>query len=178
MVTQIAATAPGMVALEKKGEECICFAVEFFPGSFLSAAILRFLLSGFIAKHCCTWLTIVTFVIFSGFLKRLVHDIWTVFEGGQDRKPAPPRIKHVDSIDTRSYNKVCGQTSTFYVVKVKFQHSLRFILTEKTRKGWQAPVWGMVLNWDVWKITLQEPSLYIRVYRQSFFCMHAHETYG
>ncbi|XP_074617585.1 protein broad-minded-like isoform X1 [Acropora palmata] len=58
MVTQIAATAPGMVALEKKG-----------------------------------------------FLKRLVHDIWTVFEGGQDRKPAPPRIKHVDSIDTRSYNK-------------------------------------------------------------------------
>ncbi|KAJ7374733.1 hypothetical protein OS493_005080 [Desmophyllum pertusum] len=38
MVTQIAATAPGMVALEKRG-----------------------------------------------FLKRLVHDIWTVFESGQDR---------------------------------------------------------------------------------------------
>ena len=44
MVTQIAATAPGMVALEKKGEECICFVVEFFPSSFLSAAILRFLI--------------------------------------------------------------------------------------------------------------------------------------
>lgn len=58
MVTQIAATAPGMVALEKKG-----------------------------------------------FVKRLVHDIWTVFEGGQDRKPARPRIKHVDSIDSRTYNK-------------------------------------------------------------------------
>lgn len=58
MVTQIAATAPGMVALENRG-----------------------------------------------FLKRLVSDIWTVFEGGQDRRPAPPRIKHVDSIDSRSYNK-------------------------------------------------------------------------
>lgn len=58
MVTQIAATAPGMVALENRG-----------------------------------------------FLKRLVHDIWTVFESGQDRKPAPPRIKHVDSIDSRTYNK-------------------------------------------------------------------------
>ncbi|XP_078356589.1 protein broad-minded-like, partial [Oculina patagonica] len=58
MVTQIAATAPGMVALENRG-----------------------------------------------FLKRLVHDIWNVFESGQDRKPAPPRIKHVDSIDSRTYNK-------------------------------------------------------------------------
>ena len=36
-----------------------------------------------------------------------------MFEGGQDRKPAPPRIKHVDSIDTRSYNKVCDLTSKF-----------------------------------------------------------------
>lgn len=58
MVTQIAATAPGMVALENRG-----------------------------------------------FLKRMVLDIWTVFEGAQDRKPAPPRIKHVDSIDSRTYNK-------------------------------------------------------------------------
>ena len=45
-------------------------------------------------------------VIVTGFVKRLVHDIWTVFEGGQDRKPARPRIKHVDSIDSRTYNKV------------------------------------------------------------------------
>ena len=54
-----------------------------------------------------TVIVVVLLFVLLGFLKRLVQDIWTVFEGGQDRKPAPPRIKHVDSIDSRAYNKVC-----------------------------------------------------------------------
>lgn len=57
-------------------------------------------------NYCTTARCVVSLVISSGFLKRMVLDIWTVFEGAQDRKPAPPRIKHVDSIDSRTYNKV------------------------------------------------------------------------
>ena len=57
-------------------------------------------------NYCTTVTFVVSLVISSGFLKRMVLDIWTVFEGAQDRKPAPPRIKHVDSIDSRTYNKV------------------------------------------------------------------------
>ena len=57
-------------------------------------------------NYCTIAKCVVSLVISSGFLKRMVLDIWTVFEGAQDRKPAPPRIKHVDSIDSRTYNKV------------------------------------------------------------------------
>ena len=66
-------------------------------------------------KH--SWPHVVSFVSV-GFLKRLVSDIWTVFEGGQDRRPAPPRIKHVDSIDSRSYNKVCWMLSSYWLLPV------------------------------------------------------------
>ena len=66
-------------------------------------------------KH--SWAHVVSFVSV-GFLKRLVSDIWTVFEGGQDRRPAPPRIKHVDSIDSRSYNKVCWMLSSYWLLPV------------------------------------------------------------
>ena len=45
-------------------------------------------------------------VCYAGFIKRLVQDVWGVMEGLQDRRLLPPRIKHVDTIDSRTYTKV------------------------------------------------------------------------
>ncbi|XP_032231203.2 protein broad-minded isoform X2 [Nematostella vectensis] len=58
MVSQIAATAPGMVALEKRG-----------------------------------------------YLRRLLQDVWIVLEGSHNRRMVHPRIKHVDTIDSKTYHK-------------------------------------------------------------------------
>ena len=76
------------------------------------------LLAGYDRNAEETFMTTCCMVCLLGFLKRLVSDIWTVFEGGQDRRPAPPRIKHVDSIDSRSYNKVCWMLSSYWLLPV------------------------------------------------------------